>query len=107
MTATTHERAQEPPTEGQLRILWFALTGLAVATVIGLVAGGIWGLSRLLQILSPVLWPLALAAVAACLLSPVVDFLERRKIPRVRAILLVFLAAIAVVTGVLASVVPR
>ena len=70
-------------------------------------AGGIWGLSRLLQILSPVLWPLALAAVAACLLSPVVDFLEHRKIPRVRAILLVFLAVVAVMAGVLASVVPQ
>jgi predicted PurR-regulated permease PerM len=95
------------PTESQRQILWIALTGLAVATVIGLVAGGIWGLSRLLQILSPVLWPLAVAAVAACLLSPVVDFLERRRIPRVRAILLVFLAAFAVAGGVLASVVPQ
>ena len=95
------------PAESQLRILWFALTGLALATVIGLVAGGIWGLSRLLQILSPVLWPLAVAAVAACLLSPVVDFLEHRKVPRLRAILLVFLAAFAVVAAVLASVVPQ
>ena len=95
------------PTERQARIIWFALTGLAVAAVIGLVAASFWGLSRVLELLSPVLWPLALAAVAACLLSPVVDFFERRKIPRVRAILLVFFVAFAVVGGVLASVTPQ
>jgi len=98
---------EKPPTESQTRILWFALTGLAVATIIALVAGGVWGMSRLLEILGPVLWPLALAAVVACLLSPVVDFFERRKVPRVRAILLVFLVAFALVAGVLASVLPQ
>jgi predicted PurR-regulated permease PerM len=95
------------PTESQTRILWSALTGLAVATVVALVAAGIWGLSRMLDILSPVLWPLAMAAVVACLLSPVVDFFERRNIPRSRAILLVFFVAFAVATGVLASVIPQ
>jgi predicted PurR-regulated permease PerM len=97
----------ESPTSNQKRIIWFALTGLALATVVALVAGGIWGLSRLLDVLSPVLWPLAIAAVAACLLSPLVDFFERRKIPRVRAILLVFVVAFALVAGVLVSVIPQ
>ena len=51
------------PTESQSRILWFALTGLAVATVAMLIVAAVWGLSRLLDVLSPVLWPLAIAAV--------------------------------------------
>jgi predicted PurR-regulated permease PerM len=97
----------ESPTESQARIIWFALTGLAVAAVIALVAGGIWGLARLLDVLSPVLWPLAIAAVVACLLSPLVDFFERRKVPRARAIILVFIIAFALVAGILASVVPQ
>jgi predicted PurR-regulated permease PerM len=96
-----------PPTEKQLRIIWFALTGLAVAAVIALIVAAVWGLGRVLDLLSPVLWPLAIAAVVACLLSPVVDFFERKKVPRARAIVLVFVGAFALVLGVLASVIPQ
>ena len=95
------------PTEKQSNVIWFAVTGLAVATVIGLIVAGVWGLGRVLDLLSPVLWPLAVAGVVACLLSPVVDFFEKRNIPRARAILLVFVIAFAVVLGVLASVIPQ
>jgi predicted PurR-regulated permease PerM len=95
------------PTEKQTRVLWFALTGLAVATVIALIVGAVWGLGRVLDLLSPVLWPLAIAAVFACLLSPLVDFFERKKIPRGRAIILVFVMAFAIVLAVLASVIPQ
>jgi predicted PurR-regulated permease PerM len=95
------------PTEKQSRLIWFALTGLAVAAVVGLIILAVWGLGRVLNLLSPVLWPLAAAAVVACLLSPVVNFFESRKIPRSRAIILVFVVAFAVVAGVLASVIPQ
>ncbi len=96
-----------PPSESQTRIVWFALTGLAVATVIALIVAGIWGLGRVLDLLSPVLWPLAIAGVVACLLSPLVDWLEKRNVPRVRAIIFVFIVAFALVAGVLASVIPQ
>ena len=66
-----------PPSKKQNRVIWFALTGLAVATVIALIVATVWGLGRVLDLLSPVVWPLAIAAVLACLLSPVVDFFER------------------------------
>ena len=95
------------PSEKQTRILWFALTGLAMAAVVALVVAAVWGLGRVVDLLSPVLWPLAIAGVIACLLSPVVDFLVRRKLPRGRAIILVFVAAFAVIVGVLASVIPQ
>jgi predicted PurR-regulated permease PerM len=97
----------KPPTENQARILWFALTGLAVATVVMLIVAAVWGLSRLLDVLSPVLWPLAVAAVVACLLSPLVDWLAKRNVPRTRAIVLVFIVVFALVAGVLASVIPQ
>lgn len=96
-----------PPTEKQARFFWFALTGLAIATVIGLIVGAVWGLGQILNLLSPVLWPLAIAAVLACLLSPLVDFFERKKISRARAIILVFIIAAAVVAGILMSVIPQ
>jgi predicted PurR-regulated permease PerM len=96
-----------PPTEKQSRILWFALTGLAVATVVALIVAAVWGLGRVLNLLSPVLWPLAIAAVVACLLSPVVDFFERKNIPRPRAVILVFIIAFATVVGVAVSILPQ
>jgi len=96
-----------PPTEKQARFFWFALTGVAVATVIGLIVGAVWGLGQVLNLLSPVLWPLAIAAVLACLLSPLVDIFERKKIPRARAIVLVFIMAFALVLAILASIIPQ
>lgn len=96
-----------PPTERQSRIVWFAATGLALAVVIALIAGAVWGLGKILNLLSPVLWPLAIAAVVACLLSPVVDLLEARGLRRARAILLVFIVAFGIVAAVLASVIPQ
>jgi len=95
------------PTEKQLQIIWAALTALAVAAMIALGAVAVWGLGKILHLLSPVLWPLAIAAVVACLLSPVVDFFERRKVSRARATLLVFALAVTVVVAVLGSVIPK
>jgi predicted PurR-regulated permease PerM len=96
-----------PPTERQARLIWSALSGLAVATLAALVAGLVWALGRVLDVLAPVLWPLALAGVIAYLLDPVVDFLERRRVPRGRAILCVFALALVLVAGVVGSVLPR
>src|SRR5580704_12163954 len=95
------------PNEHQSRIIWHALTGLAIATGIALIVAAVWGLGKILNILSPVLWPLAIAAVVACLLSPVVDFFERKKISRAKSVLLVFAIAFMVVVGVLSSVIPQ
>src|SRR5215470_4809416 len=96
-----------PPTPRQAGLIWLAATGLALATLAGLVAALIWGLGRVLQILSPVLWPLAVAGVLAYLLDPVVDWLERRKIRRPRAIGLVFAMALLFFVGLFGSVVPQ
>jgi predicted PurR-regulated permease PerM len=95
-----------PPTQRQSRVIWFALTGLAVATLISLGVLAIWGLGKVVDILGPVLWPLAIAAVLACLLSPMVDIFETRRLSRTRAVLLVFAIASLVFMGVLASVIP-
>jgi predicted PurR-regulated permease PerM len=60
-----------------------------------------------LGLLAPVLWPLAVAGVLAYLLDPVVDWIEKRDVPRTRAILLVFFVAAGMLLAVLASIVPR
>jgi predicted PurR-regulated permease PerM len=95
-----------PPHPTQVRILWGTLTALAVAVLVGLLAGAIWGIGEILRVLSPVLWPLALAGVLAYLLDPLVDLIERRGLPRARAIALVFATALVLVGGVFADPTP-
>jgi predicted PurR-regulated permease PerM len=95
------------PSLKQARLIWLAVTGFALAVLVALVVGLIWGLGRVLDVLSPVLWPLAIAGVIAYLLDPVVDFLERRRVPRTRAILAVFAAALLILAGLAASIVPQ
>jgi predicted PurR-regulated permease PerM len=96
-----------PPTPNQARIIWAALTGAAVALLVALIAALIWGLGRVLDILSPVLWPLAVAGVIGYLLDPVVDWLQRKGLSRSNAILVVFGVALLIVAGLLASVIPQ
>src|SRR5215831_5919624 len=95
------------PTEQQSRIIWLALTGLALASLLALVVALIWGLNYVLQLLSPVLWPLAVAGVLAYLLDPVVDLLEKRGSTRPRAIICVFGMALIIVFALFGSVVPQ
>ena len=95
-----------PPTTRQARIIWLGLTGLAIIALIGVVAVVIWGLGQVLSVLSPVLWPLAVAGVIAYLLDPVVDFFERKRFSRAWAIVTVFAIAMLIVAGVLAIVIP-
>jgi predicted PurR-regulated permease PerM len=95
------------PTEKQARIIWLALTGVAIATIVALIVALVWGLGQVLEVMAPVIWPLAVAGVVACLLDPVVDFLVRRKVPRMRAITMVFAMALLIVVGLTASIVPQ
>lgn len=95
------------PTRTQGRIIWFAVTFLAVSVILALLVLFIWALGKVLNLFSPVLWPLAIAAIVAYLLDPLVDLLERRKVPRERAIILVFSMAVFVVLGLAGAIVPQ
>src|SRR6267142_5754116 len=96
-----------PPTERQTRVLWNALTALAVAILLGLIGLIFWGLAWVINQLSSVLLPLAIAAIVACLLDPVVDFFERRNFSRMRAILLVFMIGTLLLLIIISTVVPQ
>ena len=80
---------------------------LAITLIAACAAALVWALGRVLHLFGPVLWPLAVAAVLAYLLDPVVDLLQRRGMKRPRAILAVFAVAALIVLGVGAAVVPR
>jgi predicted PurR-regulated permease PerM len=95
------------PTPEQARVIWLAVTALAGAVIMAILAGILWGFGQVLRLLSPVLWPLAVAGVFAYLLDPVVDVIERRGAPRARAIICVFALAAVIVLALFGSVVPQ
>lgn len=95
-----------PPTDRQARLIWLAVSAVAVTVIMAFLGLLIWGTGQILQVLSPVLWPLAVAGVLAYLLDPVVDLLETKRVPRTRAILVVFALAVALFLGLVGSVVP-
>ncbi len=64
------------------------------------------GCLGLVWLLSPVLMPFVTAAVLAYALAPAVERLTRRRWPRVLAVVIVELVALALVTGVLLLIVP-
>ena len=97
-----------PPSEKQAQVIWFSFTVLAVAVVLGAVGATFWAMGFLLNKLASLILPLAVAAIIACLLDPVVDMFEQRmKIPRIRAILMVFFIGVAIVVLMLGTVVPE
>jgi len=97
-----------PPSEKQAQVIWFSVTTLAVAVVLGALGGIFWTLGFLLHKLASLILPLAVAGIIACLLDPLVDlFQERMKIPRIRAILMVFFIGVALVLLMLGTVVPE
>lgn len=96
-----------PPTEKQARVFWISVTALSITVLLATIAVLFWGLGHVLSKLSPVLLPLALAAIIAYLLDPIVDWLETKRVPRVRAIFLVFILLTALAFLMLSTFVPR
>ncbi len=96
-----------PPSPQQSRLIWFAVTAVAIAAVLALVVLAVWGMGKGLQLLAPVLWPLAIGGIIAYLLDPVVDWLVAHRVQRSRAIILVFVTAFALVAAFFSSIVPQ
>jgi len=81
------------PTTFQSRVLWGALTGIALTVVGALAIGLVLLVGKVLAYLQPVLVPLAVAGVLAYLLDPLTGKLENRGNSRLRAIIYVFASA--------------
>ncbi len=94
------------PTPAQQRALWSAITGLALVTLGTIVVGLVWLGGKVLAYLQPVLVPLAMAAILAFLLQPVVDWLRSRGLTQMRAIAAVFTAFALVILLMAALIVP-
>ena len=100
-------RIFHPPTAKQARLIWMGVTALCVGIFLAVLAVVFWALGWALQRLTPVLLPLAIAGILAYLLDPLVDLLEKRRVPRGFGIILVYLLGIGIVAGTSAMVIPR
>jgi predicted PurR-regulated permease PerM len=94
------------PTPFQKKLFWAALTALS-AYVIGYIlfqVGSI--LVEAISFLQPLLIPVAISAILAFLLEPVVQWLMRFRVSRIFSIIIVYLAVIAIFAGILIWILP-
>lgn len=82
------------PTSFQIRTLWNAATGVSILILGLLVVGLIWLTGKLFGFLQPVLIPVIVAGIVAYLLDPVVRRLEKWKFSRLKAVIIIYVAAL-------------
>lgn len=101
--APKHERY---PTSFQRKTIWAAITTVSVVLIGTVSVGLIWLVSVVLGFLQPILIPFAIAGVMAYLLEPLVSWMERRGVPRQRAVLSVFALALLSLACILVWIIP-
>lgn len=94
------------PTRFQLRTLWNAATGVSILVLGALVVGLIWLIGKIFGFLQPVLVPLAVAAITAYLLDPVVRLFQRRGFSRKWSVVSVFATFTLLMGGLIAIMIP-
>lgn len=94
------------PTRFQLRTLWNAATGVSILVLGALVVGLIWLVGKVFGFLQPVLVPLAVAAITAYLLDPVVRLFQKRGFSRRWSVVSVFATFTLLVAGLIAIMIP-
>jgi predicted PurR-regulated permease PerM len=94
------------PTPWQKRTMWAALTALFVVLLIVIAGAVVYVGANLISFLQPILIPVAIAAILAYLLDPLVTELCRRKMGRGMAIAVIFASVFIALVGLVWWVVP-
>src|SRR5947207_12508481 len=91
-------RGARYPAEWQRQAIWAAVSALAVSFLIFLLVAAIWIMANVISFLQPILIPVAIAAILAYLLDPVVTRMAANGLGRTKSIILLFtIAALALV----------
>jgi len=93
--STPGDPHDSPPSPDQRRLIWASLTALALAALVVVAGLAFWVFLQLLSWSYPILLPLGLAVLIALICKPVVDFLERRRVPRTPGTLAVCVLLVA------------
>jgi predicted PurR-regulated permease PerM len=94
------------PTTWQRKTMWTALTALFLVFLVVIVGSVIWLTANVIGFLQPILIPVAIAAILAYLLDPLVTKLDKRGFGRTKAIVFLFAVAFLAVGGLIAWLVP-
>ena len=94
------------PTDWQKKTMWAALTALFIVFLIVAVGSGIWVVANVIGFLQPILIPVAIAAILAYLLDPLVTRMCRKGVGRTKAVVLLFTIAFLSITALCAWLVP-
>ena len=78
-------------------MLWRALTGVALLIIGLLLASVIWMTGKVLGVLQPVLVPLAVAGIIAYLLDPLVTWLQKKGLSRLKSVIAVFASFLVII----------
>src|SRR6476661_5688036 len=94
------------PTLWQRKMMWAALTACFVVVLVVIVAAVIWTGASIISFLQPILIPVAIAAILAYLLDPLVTKMSRGALTRTKAIALLFAIGFFALGGLAAWLVP-
>src|ERR1700719_3308991 len=94
------------PTPWQRKTMWAALTALFVVLLIVIAGAFVWAGASVISFLQPILIPVAIAAILAYLLDPLVTKMCRRGLKRTPAIAIIFFVIFMVLTGLAWWLVP-
>src|SRR5438876_3457855 len=97
---------KEYPTPWQRKMMWAALTACFVVVFVVIVAATIWAGASIISFLQPILIPVAIAAILAYLLDPLVTKISRGTLTRTKAIALLFAIGLFALGGLAAWLVP-
>jgi predicted PurR-regulated permease PerM len=99
-------RMSKYPTPWQRKIMWAALSALFIVFLVVIAGSAIWLAANLIAFLQPILIPVAIAAILAYLLDPLVTKLSRGSLSRTKAVLLIFAVVFVALSGLVAWLVP-
>ena len=86
--------------------MWAALTAFFVVFLVIIAGAVIWAAANIMSFLQPILIPVAIAAILAYLLDPLVSRMNGRGLGRTRAIALIFVIAFIAIGGLVWWLVP-
>ena len=86
--------------------MWAALSAFFVVFLVIIAGAVIWASANIMSFLQPILIPVAIAAILAYLLDPLVSRMSERGLGRTRAIALIFLIAFVALGGLVWWLVP-
>src|SRR3954453_14791121 len=94
------------PTPWQQKTMWAALTALFIAFLAVIIASVIWVAASLISFLQPILIPVAIAAILAYLLDPLVTKMCTTGMGRTKTVVLLFTTAFLALAALVAWLVP-